>query len=112
MMNHAEQRPLPSGQSQLPERAGSDTFTPGEYASLLRLRWAIEAGFYDDDLRPGRAVDGQLNWAHQAAARPVVSAGDSPRRKPHVDGEIVIACVNIAAIIAAIAAAVLASGGV
>ena len=109
-MNQDHQR---GGKSQPPERAAGYTFTSAEYAALARLRWAIQAGLYDDDLAPsGRALGGQVGWALHAAARPGGSAGHPPRRKPHVDGELVIACLNAAGIIAAIAAAVLASGAV
>ena len=109
-MNQGHQH---GSKSQPPERVSRSTFTSTEYASLARLRWAIQAGLYDDDLAPpGRARDGQAGRALHAAARPGGSAGHPPRRKPHVDGELVIACLNAAGIIAAIAAAVLASGAV
>jgi hypothetical protein len=107
MANDPEQRPLASRESQPPERQAGYAFTPAERAALGRLRWAIEAGLYDDNLWPGRAVDGQLGSAHHAAGAPDVSVDAPPLRKRPIDGEIVIACVNAAAIIAAIAAAVL-----
>jgi hypothetical protein len=103
MANDPEQRPLASCESQPSERRADYTFTPAEWASLGRLRWAKEAGLYDDDLWPGRAVDGQHGSAHHAAGGPRVSVGAPPLRKGPIDGEIVMACVNAAAIIAAIA---------
>ena len=109
-MNRGHRR---GGESQPPERVSRSTFTSAEYPSLARLRWAIQAGLYDDDLAPpGLAVDGQAGCALHAAARPGGPAGHPPRRKPHVDGEIVIVCLNAAGIIAAIVAAVLASAAV
>lgn len=112
MANDPEQRPLASWESQPPERRADYTFTPAELASLGRLRWAKEAGLYDDDLWPGRAVDGQLRSADHAAGGPGVCLGALPLGKGPIDGEIVIACVSAAAIIAAIAAAVLTTGAV
>jgi hypothetical protein len=99
----------PGGEeSPRPGPAPHCAFTPSEYASLALLRRAIEAGAYNDDLTPpGTALDGRVAGALHAAARLGGSAGHSPRRKQKVDGEILIACLNGAGIVAAIVAAML-----
>jgi hypothetical protein len=82
-------------------------FTPAEYASLALLRRTVEAGAYDDDRAPpGTALEGQVGCAVHPAGRLSGSAGH-PRRTQQVDGDIVIACLNGAGIVAAIVAAAL-----
>jgi hypothetical protein len=94
-----------------PGRVPECAFTPSESASLALLRRAIEAGAYDDDLTPpGTALDGQIGGAVHATGRLGGSGGHSQQRKQHVNGDIVIACLNGAGIIAAIVAAALRSG--
>ena len=108
-----KQGPPRSGESQPPERAAGCAFTPSEYASLALLRRAIESGTYDDDLTPpGTALDRQVGGAPHAEARLGGSAGRLSRRKQGVAGEILIACLNGAGIVAAIVAAALGSAAV
>jgi hypothetical protein len=89
-------------QQRRPEPAAQRRFTLAEYAALARLRRAIEAGAYDDDLAP-------TSTAFDRAARPGGSASPPPRRRWKIDGESLVAGLNAAGMVAAIAAAQLAS---
>ena len=107
------QGPPRGEESRPPGSAPRCAFTPSEYASLALLRRAIEAGTYDDDLTPpGTALDRQVGGAPHAEARLGGSAGRLSRREQGVDGEILIACLNGAGIVAAIVAAALGSAAV